>query len=76
MRENKWRNRSVGQQECVGDKIDMLARDRAGTGNRGNVHDCRGTATPEEITLFVLPNLIQVKSVDKAIGLTVELYTL
>ena len=44
----------------VGDKMDMPARDRAGTRNRGNVHDCRGTASPGEITLFVLPNPIQV----------------
>ena len=54
----------------------MPAHDRAGTGNRGNVHDCRGTATPGKITLFVLPNPIQVITVDKAIGLTVELYTI
>ena len=54
----------------------MPARDRAGTGNRGNVHDCRGTASPGKITLFVLPNPIQVNSVDKAIGHTVELYSI
>ena len=33
-------------------------------------------ATPGKITLFVLPNPIQVITVDKAIGLTVELYSL
>ena len=58
----------------VGDKMVMPARDRAGTRNRGNVHNCRGTATPGKITLFVLPNPIQVNPVDKAIGRTVELY--
>ena len=52
----------------------MPARDRAGTANRGNFHDYRGAATPGKITLFVLPNPIQVNSVDKAIGRTVELY--
>ena len=30
MRKNKWRNRSVGQQECVGDKKIMPAFSRAG----------------------------------------------
>ena len=70
---NKWRSRSVGQQECVGDKMDMPARDRAGTGNHGT-STVAGEVVAPGVTLFVLPNPIQVNSVDKAIGRTVEIY--
>ena len=34
-----------------------------------------GEVAAPEVTLFVLPNPIQVNSVDKAIGHTVELYS-
>ena len=34
------------QVSFVGDKMDMPARDRAGTRNRGNFHDCRGSSSP------------------------------
>ena len=74
MRENKWRSRSVGQQECVGDM--RLCR-RAIVPGLGVVETSTiagEVATPGRVTLFVLPNPIQVNSVDKAIGLTVELY--
>ena len=70
---NKWRSRSVGQQECVGDKMDMPARNRAGTRNRGNFHDCRGSCSPRgHFFCFAQPHSSD--SVGKAIGHTVELY--
>ena len=51
----------------------MPARDRAGTGNRGYFHDCRGTATPEDHSFcFAQPHSSDI--VEKAIGRTVELY--
>ena len=73
MKESKERTRSVGQQECVGNKrlcwrvivLGLLIVETS---------TITGTATPGKITLFVLPNPIQVNSVDKAIGRTVELY--
>ena len=53
--------------------MDMPARDHAGTGNRGNLHDCRGSYSPRGHSFcFAQPHSSD--SVDKAIGHTVELY--
>ena len=72
-RQNKWRNRSVGQQECVGDK--WVCRRVIVPGLEiVETSTIAGELQPRKITLFVLPNPIQVITVDKAIGLTVELY--
>ena len=59
----------------VGNKISCRRSVVPGLPNCGTIHNYRGIATPR-VTLFVLPNPIQVNSVDKAIGHTVELYTL
>ena len=57
----------------VGDIMEVPARNRAGL-VIVETSTIAGEVATSRVTLFVLPNPIQVNSVDKAIGRTVEFY--